>query len=146
MEVFMNKRKLYILTAAIILLFCNSCVGSFEDPSKDAIHNGGAGGGGGSSGDGTPVAETGSIRITNNSSYDINSGGYVYQNNKVVKNITSISRGGNTTVTGVPVGSRAVRAPRAGTVGLLWWERTVTVTKNGTASVIVNNSGWRDTL
>jgi hypothetical protein len=90
-------------------------------------------------GGGTTTA-TGSIKIVNNSGYSIS--GWISQNNKTVKTVSTLSKGGSVTYSGIPAGSCDILVTRPGTTSLLRWRKNVTVRNGTTNTVTVTSTGW----
>jgi hypothetical protein len=120
-------------------------VGSGENVSINYSSNGNfvitrSGGSGGSSSGGTSTTDTGSIKIVNNSGYDTFGGTITGPDGKA---IPSITKGGNTTVTGLSVGTYTVQVSSKRGANLYYWKKTgVTVTKGSTTTVTLTSSGW----
>jgi len=96
----------------------------------------GSGSSGGSNSGGTSTADIGSIKIVNNSGKDINGGTISGADYKA---IPYIAKSGNTTITGLSVGTYTVEVRSS----IYYWKKTgVKVTKGGTATVTVSSSGW----
>jgi hypothetical protein len=98
--------------------------------------------GGSGGGDNPPaVTDTGSLRISNNTTYTLNSV-YISQNGSIVKSDNSLGANASKTYTGVPVGSCEVLVSRATPTRFYYWKGTVTVSKNSTATITIRDTGW----
>jgi len=99
------------------------------------------GGSGGTSSGGTSTnTDTGSIKIVNSSGYDTFGGTISGPDSKA---IPAIVKGGNTTITGIAIGSYTVQVSSKRGLNLYYWKKTgVNVTKNGTTTVTLSTSGW----
>ncbi|WP_461255350.1 hypothetical protein [Treponema sp. R80B11-R83G3] len=99
-----------------------------------------SGGSGGSDSGGTANADTGSIKFINNSGYATRVGTIIGPSSK---GIPAIAKGGNVTVSGVPVGTYTVQISSLRGANLYYWKKTsVNVTKGSTTTVFVTPTGW----